>query len=146
MNSIAWKSRLAKPGQPGINAVDAETGKIVWHTPAPAVPCASADQEGGGGRFGCAIGQSSAVTVIPGVVFSGALNGRFRAYAAADGTILWDYNAAIEYTPVNAANARGGSFDAGGATVVDGVLYVNSGYGSTLNSGNVLLVFTVDGR
>ena len=142
----AVADHLATPGQPGINAVDAATGKIVWHTPAPAVPCASADQEGGGGRFGCAIGQSSAVTVIPGVVFSGALNGRFRAYAAADGTILWDYNAAIEYTPVNAANARGGSFDAGGATVVDGVLYVNSGYGSTLNSGNVLLVFTVDGR
>ncbi len=142
----AVADQFAKPGKPGISAIDAATGSIVWHTPAPYVPCTSGEKEGGGSRFGCAIGQSSAVTAIPGVVFSGAINGRFRAYSTTDGAILWDYNAAIDYTTVNGVSAHGGSFDAGGPTVVDGVLYMNSGYGSTLISGNVLLAFTVDGK
>ena len=142
----AVADHLAMPGKPGISAIDAATGKIVWRAPAPNVPCTSGEKEGGGSRFGCAIGQSSAVTVISGVVFSGALNGRFRAYSTTDGAILWDYNAAVDYTTVNAMSAHGGSFDAGGPTVVAGVLYMNSGYGSTLNSGNVLLAFTIDGK
>jgi len=47
----------------------------------------------------------------------------------------------------NAAIQKGGGFGESGAVIVDGVLYVNSGYffqGST--AGNVLLAFTVDGK
>ena len=40
--------------------------------------------------------QSAAISVVPGLVFSGALNGYFRAYSTTDGHILWEVNTAQE--------------------------------------------------
>ena len=45
----------------------------------------------GAGRT-CRASQGAAVTVIPGAVFSGSLDGGMRAYSTADGTILWTYD------------------------------------------------------
>ena len=42
---------------------------------------------------------------------------------------------------------RGGSFDGPGPTIVDGMVYVNSGYGFQGGmGGNALIAFSVDGE
>ncbi len=121
----------------GIFALKLATGERVWYTPPP----------GCGAKPQCSPAQSAAVTVIPGVVFSGSLDGHLRAYAATDGRILWDVDTAMEYQTVNGVKAKGGSLDGPGAVVVGGMLYVNSGYGMFGEMpGNVLLAFSVDGK
>jgi polyvinyl alcohol dehydrogenase (cytochrome) len=62
-------------------------------------------------------------------VFSGSVDGHLRAYSTESGEIAWDTDTAREFTTVNGEAAHGGSLDAGGAAVVNGMLFVNSGYG-----------------
>jgi polyvinyl alcohol dehydrogenase (cytochrome) len=121
----------------GLHALNLETGDEMWRTPHPGcndVP-------------GCSPAQSAAVTVIPGIVFSGGLDSHLRAYSAEDGHIVWDVDTNLEYRTVNGAAAHGGSIDGPGAVVVGGTLYVSSGY-SIFGGlpGNVLLAYSVDGR
>ena len=100
-----------------------------------------------GERRPCSPAQSGAVTAIPGVVFSGSLDGHFRAYSMKNGHVLWDFDTFRSFDTVNKVVARGGGIDGPGATVVDGVVYVNSGYAFTGGGpGNVLLAFSVDGK
>ena len=121
----------------GLHALNLETGDEIWQTPHPGcndVP-------------GCSPAQSAAVTAIPGIVFSGGIDGHLRAYSAEDGRIVWDMDTKAEYRTVNGVAARGGSIDGPGAVVVGGTLYVGSGY-SIFGGlpGNVLLAYSVDGR
>jgi polyvinyl alcohol dehydrogenase (cytochrome) len=70
-----------------------------------------------------------------------------RAYDAKDGRIIWDVDTAATVQTVNGVVAKGGSLDGSGAVIVDGTVYVNSGYlflGHT--PGNVLLAFSPEGR
>jgi polyvinyl alcohol dehydrogenase (cytochrome) len=79
------------------------------------------------------------------VVFAGSVDGHLRAYAARDGAILWDYDTAHTYQTVNRLPASGGSIDATGPVIANGMLYVNSGYGKFNGAGgNVLLAFEID--
>jgi polyvinyl alcohol dehydrogenase (cytochrome) len=120
----------------GLYALSLETGEVAWHTRHP----------GCGETPGCSPAQSAAVTVIPGVVFSGGLDGHLRAYDAADGRTIWDVDTKGNYETVNGKTARGGSIDGPGPVVVDGMLYVNSGYAVFGGMpGNVLLAFSVGG-
>jgi polyvinyl alcohol dehydrogenase (cytochrome) len=87
------------------------------------------------------------VTAIPGIIFSGGLDGHLRAYSAKTGAIVWDVDTKRDYKTVNGATAHGGSLDGAGAVVVDGMVYVTSGntkFGTT--RGNVLLAFAVEGK
>lgn len=123
----------------GLFALRTNTGEKVWHMPAPASGCA--------GKAQCSPSQSAAVTVIPGVVFSGSVDGHLRAYAAESGRILWDFDTAQEYPTVNGVKGRGGSIDGPGPVVAGGMLFVNSGYAIFGGMpGNVLLAFSVDGK
>jgi polyvinyl alcohol dehydrogenase (cytochrome) len=118
-------------------ALSGATVERAWYTPAP--EC--------GQKPGCSPAQSAAVTVIPGVVFSGSIDGHLRAYSTGEGRILWDVDTAQEYQAVNGIKAHGGSIDGPGPVVVGGVLYVNSGYAFIGGMpGNVLLAFSVDGK
>jgi len=132
------RSFLLDPSQGGgISALNLATGEVIWHTPHP----------GCGDVPGCSPGQSAAVTAIPGVVFSGGLDGHLRAYAASSGAIIWDIDTAQTYSTVNGVAAHGGSLDGPGAVIVDGMLYVNSGYANFGTApGNVLLAFSIDGK
>jgi polyvinyl alcohol dehydrogenase (cytochrome) len=88
-------------------------------------------------------GISAAVSVIPGVVFTGGLDGMLRAFSAFDGRPIWQYNTAKEFDTMNGVKARGGSIGSAGATIVNGMVYVTSGYTGFQNGrpGNVLLAF-----
>jgi polyvinyl alcohol dehydrogenase (cytochrome) len=121
----------------GIHGYRLSTGEKVWSTPPP----------GCGDRKNCSPAQSAAISVIPGVVFSGSVDSYMRAYSTKDGKVVWEHNANQEYKTVNGVKANGGSFDASGPTIVNGIVYMNSGYGQFGGlPGNVLLAFSVDGK
>ena len=123
----------------GLTALRIDTGERVWHTPAPAPQCSW------GPPANCSAAQSAAVSVIPGAVFSGSVDGHLRAYSTRDGAFIWDYDTGHAYDTVNRVPASGGSFDASGPVIAGGMLYVNSGYGKFNGSGgNVLLAFEID--
>ena len=50
-------------------------------------------------------------TALPGLVFSGGLDGWIRAYSSSDGRIVWAVDTKHEYQTVNGVAARGGSID-----------------------------------
>jgi polyvinyl alcohol dehydrogenase (cytochrome) len=121
----------------GLFALNLQTGETVWHTLHP----------GCGDKAGCSPAQSAAVTMIPGVIFSGGLDGQLRAYSAESGEAVWDIDTKQDYVTVNGVKANGGSIDGPGPIVVDGTLYVSSGYSYLGGApGNVLLAFSVDGK
>ena len=149
--------RLNPDAGGGLFALDLASGKISMQV--PPVPCGSRSQ--------CSPALSAAVTVIPGVVFSGAVSGYLRAYATSEDAseapkgfaasrlvsnilspgqprLLWAVDTVRDYATVNDVPARGGAMDGPGPTIVDGMLYVNSGYEKWGGlPGNVLLAFEV---
>ncbi len=128
----------ARPG--GLVALRLADGTQVWRADPPAPVCSW-------GPRNCIAAQSQAVSAIPGVVFSGSQDGHLRAYASANGRVVWDFDTAQPFPTVNGVAAAGGSLDNGGVVVADGMLYVNSGYGRiTGQPGNLLLAFAVDDR
>ena len=139
---VALSGLAAEPDNTsgGLAAIDIKTGTRRWYTPAPEPACSWGPQA-------CSHAQAQAVTVIPGAAFSGSMDGHIRAYSTIDGKILWDSDTAKEFPTVNGIKASGGSLDQGGATIVNGVVYINSGYGQRSGQpGNVLLAFSVDGK
>jgi len=121
----------------GMHAVRIADGKAAWEVPPQAKLC--------GDKPGCIAAQGSATTVMPGAVFSSAMDGGVRAYSTKDGAILWVYDTNREFDTVNGIRAHGGSMDGTGPIVVDGMVYFNSGYGGLLGMpGNVLLAFGLD--
>jgi polyvinyl alcohol dehydrogenase (cytochrome) len=132
---------LSGPGATAgsLAAIDIKSGAKRWEAAAPTPACSW------GAAPACPHAQAQAVTVIPGAAFSGSMDGHFRAYSTIDGKVLWDYDTAKDFTTVNRVPASGGSLDHGGPTIVNGVVYVNSG-GGEAHPGNVLLAFSVDGK
>jgi polyvinyl alcohol dehydrogenase (cytochrome) len=126
--------RLDPSAGGGLFGLDLATGKISMQV-AP-VTC--------GDRKQCSPALPAAVTAIAGVIFSGGLSGYLRAYATGDARLVWEVDTARDYDTVNGVPARGGAMDGPGPTIVDGMLYVNSGYGQWGGlPGNVLLAFEV---
>ncbi len=121
----------------GMRAASIDTGEEVWSKPAEPLLCE--------GERGCSAAQGAAVTAIPGVVFSGSMDGGLRAYAADDGTVLWSFDTNREFDTVNGVPANGGAMDGPGPVVAGGMVFVNSGYISLIGRpGNVLLAFGVE--
>jgi polyvinyl alcohol dehydrogenase (cytochrome) len=89
-------------------------------------------------------GQSAAVTEIPGAVFTGGWDGILRALSTTDGKVIWQFNTVRDYKTVNGVSGKGGSMGGPGVTVVNGTLYVGSGYANMGGGlpGNVLLAFS----
>ncbi|MFP8878159.1 MAG: PQQ-binding-like beta-propeller repeat protein [Myxococcota bacterium] len=124
------------PAQPGLVALDAATGAILWNQDAPDA-CKGIPR--------CFRAYSAAASAIPGVVITGALDGHLRAYAGETGKLLWDFETRRPFATVNGVDAQGGAIDSPGPVVAGGWLFVNSGYGQFGQlPGNVLLAFSVD--
>jgi polyvinyl alcohol dehydrogenase (cytochrome) len=130
---VAISGLLAQPANASgsLTALDMTTGAARWHTASPEPACAWNDRS-------CSHAQAQAVTVMPGSAFSGSMDGHLRAYSTIDGKILWDVDTARDFQTKNGIKASGGSLDHGGATIVNGTVYVNSG--------NALLAFSVGGK
>lgn len=110
---------MKDPGS--VSALDGATGKILWQTVNP-------DR---GAVFGPVTVTGTGDNRL---VFAGTSRNFIRAYNAKDGKILWEFD-------------TGGAVG-GGPTVVDGVVYVGSGY-QFLRVGkpnNKLYAFSVDGK
>jgi polyvinyl alcohol dehydrogenase (cytochrome) len=121
----------------GMFALNIDTGKQVWYT--PPIPC--------GDRKRCSPAQSAAVTAIPGVAFSGSVDGHLRGYSTTDGSIVWDFDTTGAFKTVNGVEAHGGSLDGPGPVIGGGMLFANSGYAAGGGMpGNVLLAFSIDGK
>jgi polyvinyl alcohol dehydrogenase (cytochrome) len=121
----------------GLFALRVDTGDEIWHTPPPRA-CRTRER--------CSPAQSAAVSAIPDVAFSGAIDGHFRAYSTRDGAILWDFDTVGPHPTVNGVTGRGGSINVAGPAVSGGTVITNSGYVQNGMPGNVLLAFTVDGK
>jgi polyvinyl alcohol dehydrogenase (cytochrome) len=117
----------------GLTALHLEDGSKAWFVPSH--PCDPP-------RPGCSPGQSAALTLIPGIVFSASLDGHVRAFSTEDGEMIWDFDTAQTYSTVNGVPAKGGSIDGAGPVIVGGMMFVNSGYPRNGGMpGNVLLAF-----
>lgn len=126
-----------KMPMPGLTALKLRDGDKAWYVPTPNPKCSFQ-----GGR--CARAQSAAVSAMPGAIFSGAYDGYVRAYSSRDGTVLWEFDTGQTFNTVNGISVSGGNIDGGGATVANGMLFVNSGYASRSGGfGRLMLVFDV---
>jgi polyvinyl alcohol dehydrogenase (cytochrome) len=128
----------ADPSQGGgMYALRLDNGERIWYT--PPIPC--------GERKRCSPAQSAAVSAMPGVAFSGSMDGHLRAYSAANGAIIWDFDTERTYQTVNGVEGRGGSLDGPGPVIANGMIFANSGYTAAGGApGNVLLAFSIDGK
>ena len=123
-----------RPG--GLHAIKLATGEKIWSAPPPELHCTA-------GAKGCNSAQSAAISSIPGVIFSGSIDGHFRAYSAGTGAIVWDFNTARDFETVNGVPGKGGSLDSAGPVMANGMVFTNSGYGMWQGlPGNVLLAFS----
>jgi polyvinyl alcohol dehydrogenase (cytochrome) len=120
----------------GMEALQLSDGHAIWNAPNP--PC--------GERKPCKPSHPAAVTAIPGVVFSGTMDGQLLAYSTESGKILWEFNTVRDYSSVNGVKASGGSISNAGPTIVGGMLFTNSGYShhGGVIPGNVLLAFSAE--
>lgn len=131
-----WVQSVPSAGG-GLVALNASTGTAVWRAGLLDGDC--------GSRRGCSAAQIAPITVIPGVVFSGSMDGHLRAYDVRNGRVIWDVNTARDFKTVDGFQAHGGSLNKSGPTVAGGMLYVQSGSYVGM-PGNVLLAFSVDGK
>ncbi|MCH7507033.1 MAG: PQQ-binding-like beta-propeller repeat protein [Proteobacteria bacterium] len=123
--------KFKTPPKPGLYALDAQTGEVLWSSPAPDV-CADLQD--------CDPGISHAITAIPGAVIAGHMDGWLRIYSGESGELLWELNTLQDFDTVSGEQAHGGSFSGGGPSVANGMIYVNSGYGIYNHMpGNLLL-------
>ena len=109
------------PKQGSVSALDGATGKILWQTLNP----------DGKSNFGPITVTGTGDNRL---VFAGSSGNFIRAYDAKTGKILWEHD-------------TGGAVG-GGPTVVDGVLYVGSGYQSLRigKANNKLYAYSIDGQ
>jgi polyvinyl alcohol dehydrogenase (cytochrome) len=131
--SDVWESKTEPGAAGGIYAVNIADGSEFWNTPAAAPDCTD--------RPGCNAGQPAAATLIPGVLFSGSMDGHMRAYDPATGKTLWNFDTKREFATVNKVPAHGGAIKGAGVTVVNGWIYFGAGYGLWGMPGNVFLAF-----
>ena len=125
-------SLSSEDARPGLYALDAFTGELVWSHRAPEV-C--------GDLPDCDPGISAAISAIPGAALAGHMDGHLRAYARDDGRLLMDMDTKQAFSTLSGREARGGSFGGGTAPVAyRGMLFANSGYGLYFHMpGNVLI-------
>ncbi len=99
----------------------------------------------------CSNGYSAPPTLSNGVLFGPNQDGHIRAFTAADGHQILDFDTAGQkYDTVNGVMAQhGGNLDATGLTIAGDMAFIMAGYnGSSGSSGpdNVLLAFSVDAK
>jgi polyvinyl alcohol dehydrogenase (cytochrome) len=132
-------AEIYNPMPGGLHAIDLARGERAWYAPPPdTLKCGKPSRACSGAQF-------SAVTVIPGLVFSPSNDGALRAFSTVDGSLRWEFDTNHEFATLNGVKAKGGSMSGPAPVVAGGMLYISSGYGAFgLRPGNVLLALGVD--
>jgi polyvinyl alcohol dehydrogenase (cytochrome) len=130
---------VSPPGTPGLSALNLRDGAVRWAMPTPRVACAP-DKH-------CLVGQAAPASAIPGVAFSGALDGHLRAYDSHTGRIIWDFDtSAVSYETVNGVHrATGGVLNATGPSFSRSMMFLHSGYHNDSEQ-NLLMAFSVNAK
>lgn len=126
--------------RPGLYALDLLSGELAWSAPAAGDTCR--------GREFCNPGISQAITATDDLVIAGALDGIVRIHDLHSGAVLWQFDTTDEVSTVSGGRTRGGSMSgAAGALLLDGRMFISSGYGLHEHMpGNALLAFGVRER
>jgi polyvinyl alcohol dehydrogenase (cytochrome) len=130
------------PGQvAGLHAVDVDTGKVAWSFE-PQGDC-SGERAARVKNCAAGTGLSGAATVVDGAVVIGSLDGFLRAFDAATGKLLFQYDTVHDYDTANGVPGKGGAIDNASIVAASGYVFVNSGYGLMAGQtpGNVFLAF-----
>lgn len=118
---------------PGLHALRARDGAVVWRTSAEAL-C--------GDRAACVGIVGAPPIATKDVLFAAGVDGMVYALDRADGRVLWRFDTAREFTTLAGRTTRGGGIQgAGGSLFANGRLFVASGYGQALRPGNALIAF-----
>jgi polyvinyl alcohol dehydrogenase (cytochrome) len=134
VSDIEANSDPAREPQPGLYALDVQSGAIRWQHL----------RENRCAERICSGGLSAAITATPDLVVAGSLDGYLEIYDAATGDVLWSDDTWTTYTAVNGIETSGGTFDAHGPMVAGDQVIVFSGYDSFFQKpGNALLVYRV---
>ena len=119
------------PAVPGMFALNLHDGSVLWK-----------NLKDTSALDGFWPGLSPGVVAAEGLVVAGDLAGGLAAYSAEDGSVLWQFDTAKNFTRVNGVDNTGASIDSHGPLIVDDLLLVASGYGGVnMQPGNALLVF-----
>ena len=147
--------------QPGISALDIDTGNLLWkyaaerdcefdpaNTPLVGLENrrATAKQDTSK-QFECSyyFGLSAAATATTKLVFSGGLDGKLRAFDTSTGKIVWQTETAKPFNAINGVKAHGGALDVTGPALAGKWMYLQSGYGMFGQlPGNVLLAYKIE--
>jgi polyvinyl alcohol dehydrogenase (cytochrome) len=128
-------AEIYNPAPGGLHAIDLATGTRAWYSPPETPICGKPSRACSGAQF-------SAVSTIPGIVFSPSNDGGVRAHATGDGRVVWTFDSNKEFLTINGLRAKGGSMNGPAPVIAGGLVYVSSGYGVFgLRPGNVLLAF-----
>jgi polyvinyl alcohol dehydrogenase (cytochrome) len=131
---------------PGLYALDVEDGDLLWESPVER-GCETNLFEYLGRtdvypECSFFFGLSAAPTLVNDLLFSGALDGRLRAFRTSDGVPIWRIDTARVFETVNGVPGHGGSIDVAAVQVAGDLLYVQSGYSQFGQlPGNLLLAF-----
>lgn len=129
----------ARP-EPGMNAVDIDTGAVLWRTPLSA-DC-GASRKARFGQCDSKFGLSAAPLAIDRSVVAGAIDGRLYVFDGATGELVFEYDTLRDFKTVNGVAGKGGAIDSHSVFAGAGMLFVGSGYGGFRQPpGNVLLAF-----
>ncbi len=116
---------------PGVVAMLAETGELVWQTRGEAL-C--------GARERCVGIVGAPPLATEEVLFAAAVDGVVYALDRASGAVLWQFDSALEFETLLGTKTRGGGIQGtAGPMVANGRLFISSGYGQAQRPGNALI-------
>lgn len=136
ISDMADGRQYPNPDRPGMHALDANTGEMIWST---------LHDDRCDGRASCHPGISQVPTVIGDMVVAGSMDGRVRAYALESGEIIWELDTTDDFETTQGNLTQGGSLGgAAGPVASNGMLILSSGYGLYNHMpGNLLLALRV---
>jgi polyvinyl alcohol dehydrogenase (cytochrome) len=139
--------RQSTKATPGVYAVDLITGKVVWQQH----PKHTYNDPSRGVITVDSI-YSAALSVTNDVVFAASLDGVVKAFRTSDGTELWSYATAYQFTDGNGTSGNGGTIDSSAAVPGGTDLLVNSGFSTfgrtnqfQAGPGNALFILRLPG-